>query len=343
MSSHILDEVLDALDPDAPKLRVLDVDRMLTTTPEPVPWVVEPILARGCVTMIAGREGRGKSMLALALAAEIGRGTLLLDVAGMPIGLSGHVLYIDAENGEREVHRRVHGLEVEPGALTYVEADGFDLRRDLAELEQLVHQGEPKLLVLDSLRSLAPGMDENDSQEVEAVLRPVVRLTQRLSFATLILHHASRGSGEFRGSTAIGAAVQLGFALSRDEEDPMAATRRKLACWKSRPAEMPPPRWLTIKSTDLGGIMLREAAAFERERPTPVRDELEVSLKELVDGGGVAGWSLVEFGQAVGRRKDDKTLRRAVERLVAIGLICRNGDGRWYPGEGHDAAGRDEA
>ncbi|MCA1680597.1 MAG: hypothetical protein LC777_17415, partial [Actinobacteria bacterium] len=40
----------------APKLRMLDVERMLTTPPAPVPWIVEPLLAKGCVTMLAGRS-----------------------------------------------------------------------------------------------------------------------------------------------------------------------------------------------------------------------------------------------------------------------------------------------
>ena len=137
--------------------------RCSPTPPPPVPWVVEPILARGCVTMLAGREGRGKSMLALALAAARRAGDLLLDIAGMPVGLCGHVLYVDAENGEHEAHRRVHGLSVKAGTLTYVEANGFDLKQHLDELEELVRKHEPKLLVLDSLRSLAPGLDENDS------------------------------------------------------------------------------------------------------------------------------------------------------------------------------------
>ena len=46
----------------SPKLRVLDVEQMLATEPPPVPWVVEPLLAEGFVTMLAGREGQGKSM-----------------------------------------------------------------------------------------------------------------------------------------------------------------------------------------------------------------------------------------------------------------------------------------
>ena len=138
---------------------------------------------------------------------------------------------------------------------------------------------EPKLLVLDSLRSLAPGLDENDSLQAESALRPVVRLTQRLDIATLILHHASRVSGEYRGSTALGAAVELGFTLTRHDDDPMAATRRKLACWKSRPAAEPEPRWLTIKPDVSGDILLMEAAPYEAAPRTPVRDEVGEALR----------------------------------------------------------------
>jgi putative DNA primase/helicase len=277
----------DTLTPPVERLRVLDVDKMLSTSPPPVPWVVEPILARGCVTMLAGREGRGKSMLALALAAGVGRATTLLDIAGMPVGLSGHVLYVDAENGENEAWRRVNGLDVARGTLTYVEANAFDLKQHLDDLDRLVSNCEPKLLVLDSLRSLAPGLDENDSLQAEAALRPVVRLTQRLDIATLILHHASRASGEYRGSTAIGAAVELGFTLTRLDDDPMAATRRKLSCWKSRPAAEPDTRWLSIKPTVSGDILLIEAAPYEPPTRAPVRDEIEDALRKLI--GGVSG------------------------------------------------------
>jgi hypothetical protein len=326
------------------RLRVLDVDRMLTTPPPPVPWVVEPILVRGCVTMLAGREGRGKSMLALALAAAVGRATFLLDVAGMPVGLSGRVLYVDAENGEHEAHRRLHGLNVEAGMLTYVEANGFDLKEHLVDLDELVGERDPTVLVLDSLRSLAPGLDENDSLQAEAALRPIVRLTQQRHIATLLLHHASRQSGEYRGSTAIGAAVELGFTLSRIDEDPMATTRRKLACWKSRPAAEPEPRWLTIKPDADGDVLLSDAAPFEQARRTPVQDEIESALRKLfglalgTEGiGGVPkvpnGLSASDCARALGRRPDDNTLRRALGRLEDAGLLCRNGDGRWYPAD----------
>jgi hypothetical protein len=67
------------------------------------------------------------------------------------------VLVIDAENGEAEIHRRVRGLGVKPGTLVYVEAERFDLRADLRDVEALLAHYRPDALMLDSLRSLAPG------------------------------------------------------------------------------------------------------------------------------------------------------------------------------------------
>ena len=164
------------------RLRVLDIEAMLSSPPPPVPWTVEPILALGCTTMIAGREGRGKSLLALAIAATGGHGE---NVAGMAPSDSFRTLYVDAENGSQEAHRRVYGLSVSSGALVYVEADGFNLRADFDELVELVREHEPNLLILDSLRSLAPGLDENDSLKVEDALRPVVKLGQREGISNL--------------------------------------------------------------------------------------------------------------------------------------------------------------
>ncbi|MDP9346371.1 MAG: AAA family ATPase [Actinomycetota bacterium] len=271
----------------APKLRVLDVERMLTTEPPPVPWTVEPLLARGCVTMIAGREGTGKSMLALALGAAIGHGA---SIAGLDCR-AGRVLYVDAENGEREAHRRVRGLGVKPGTLVYVEACGFNLAQHITLLEVLVEEHKPDVLILDSLRSLAPGLDENDSKQAEAAVRPVSRLAQTVGIPVELLHHAGKNGHEYRGSTAIGAAVEIGFTLSRHDEDPDVRTRRKLSCWKSRPAPEPDVRWLSLEAAG-GRILVGEAEPFKpaqrRERDT-YRDtvlafrEQGLSVREIAE------------------------------------------------------------
>src|SRR4051794_19688070 len=44
-------------------LRRCDVKLMLTTEPEPVDWLIGGVVARGTLTLLAGREKEGKSLL----------------------------------------------------------------------------------------------------------------------------------------------------------------------------------------------------------------------------------------------------------------------------------------
>lgn len=297
--------------PGTPKLRALDVARMAATEPPPVPWIVEPILAASCVTMLAGREGTGKSMLALALAAAIGHGA---SVAGLECK-AGRVLYVDAENGEREAHRRIRGLGVAPAGLIYLEAAAFNLRADVGLIGEAVSEYAPSVVVLDSFRSLAPGLDENDSGAAEAALRPLVRLAQTREIAILVLHHASRVSGEYRGSTAIGAAVELGFTLGRHPDDPEARTRRKLTCWKSRPAAEPEPYWLTLAAQE-GRIDLAEAEPFNPRGAA--RDDAQERLLAALNGKPTS-WA--QWARAAGFDPTHGTARRAREKLVVEGHV----------------------
>lgn len=264
------------------RLRVLDTDRMATSDPPPVPWLGEPLLALGSVTMLVGREGQGKSMLAQALAAGIGHGTT---VAGINCR-EGRVMIIDAENGEAEIHRRVRGLGVKPGTLIYVEADGFDLRTDLADVEALLDEHRPDALMFDSLRSLAPGLDENDSGEAEAALGPLRSLTRRRGCATLVLHHAGKANNGYRGSTAIGAAVDLGFTLAREGDDPH---RRTLTCWKSRIAPEPPPRTISLQASD-GRITVTAAEPATSTASGTRTDELADRFAAIVAEHGALAW-----------------------------------------------------
>ena len=167
-------------------------------------------------------------------------------------------------------------------------------------------------------------MEENDSGETEAALRPVVRLAQKRQIAIGLLHHAGKTGVEYRGSTAIGAAVQLGFTLSRHEDDPQKRTRRRLTCWKCRPALEPDDRWLTIDATD-GRITISEAAVFSAQRAK--RDSKAEQLTSALDRPRT--WS--EWAQAAGLDKSNGTARRARDELEASGLVTTDEHGRYVP------------
>src|SRR4051794_23177876 len=90
------------------KLRKLNLTRMLKLALPPVPWLVSGLLARGEVTLLYGRPGLGKSLLALCICDGVARGAFAAGYHCEP----GRVVYIDGENGEREIHRRVKSLGI---------------------------------------------------------------------------------------------------------------------------------------------------------------------------------------------------------------------------------------
>ena len=295
------------------KLRRLDVARMVREQPPPVPWVIEGLVARGMLTVLNGREGEGKSLLAMALAAGVLTGQT---EAGLACE-RGRVMVIDAENGEHEIHRRVRTLELPATDVEVFEAQGFDLRKDSGELEAAIGEHRPDLLVLDSYRTLWGG-EENDSGEVAAVLDPLRNLVRRLGAGALLLHHSGKVNGAYRGSSAIGASAELGFTLARSDADPEDSPRRYLATWKCRPAEKPPRRWLQL-SVEAGRVFIDEADPPEEEepaRPAPVTEELTPRVRAVL---GEQPMSLADVARAVGHDPKNRSVRRVLDALLEAG------------------------
>lgn len=305
-------------------LRILDVGAMVRTAPPEVPWVIEGLAVAGALTLISGKEGEGKSLLTMALAAGVGSGH---DIAGFACHQSD-VAIIDAENGEYEIHRRVKSLGLPSIGVDVVEADGFHLGRDLDALEAFLVDAKPGLVILDSFRSLWPGGEENDSGAVAAVLDPLRNLLRRLGVAGILLHHVSRAGNDYRGTSAIGAAIELGFRLGRDPDDPEARDRRSLRCFKCRPAPEPEERWLRLH-VERGQVFIDEAEPYatseSEEKPAaPAREELCPRLL----GAAIEPIAWPDLARAIGRSPKDGTARRLRDDLLEVGELKKLPDGR---------------
>ena len=320
-----------------PHVRRLDLVQMLTTAPPQVDWLVEQMLARGALTLLAGREGRGKSLLAMAFAVGLSTGE---NVAGLDTR-PGKVLYLDAENGEWEIHRRVRALGLEAGAesrFSIHETLGLDLNVHLSELRKLLEDERPDLLVLDSLRSLAPSVKENDSDSVGPFIDRLRNLIRQYECATLLLHHSSRGTGEYRGSTAIGAGVEVVYMLEDSPNDDDQA-RRRLTCKKMRLGPQPDPTWLRL-SVERGQVYVDQTAEHvDPDKPatvtrnagdSPIGPDLLRACASLDTGAGV---SMADLARSIGRGPKDGTIRRRLGELVKSGELTRGDDLRYRMGD----------
>jgi hypothetical protein len=320
------------------KLTTLDTEHLLLTPPPPIDWLAEGVFARGKLCMLGGREKQGKSMLALALSVcgVMGGGEL----AGIRVKPM-KVLIVDAENGEEELHRRLHAMQMEvayASDLVLIEARGLELRQDITLLEDLVREHKPDLLLLDSYRSLWMG-DENDTGQNAAALDPVRALAHDAGVGIGLTHHSQKNGQEYRGSSAIGACIEWCVMLSRAQDDD-DRYRRRLSNPLSRFARERDDRWLRLHSDDDEGPVSVDAA----EPSVPARDApaREGAESELLDYfrhfatyiGGVGemaktSWSTSDLLRAIGRNPKDGTAYRAVNRLAERGVIYRNGSKRW--------------
>lgn len=291
------------------RLRLLDVHRMVEEKPPPVAWRIQGLAVDGCLTMLAGREGQGKSLLALTLASAVSRGG---HVAGFACQ-RGHSLIVDVENGQHEAHRRIYGLRPDPNGLSYC-VDPFKLPDELDLLDNLIAEVRPNFLVLDSLRPMSGGSDENDSR-MDTVLAPLRDLVRASGAACILLHHAPKQGDEYRGSTAIGAAVELGFTLA----SPGEGDSKRLRCWKCRPAAKQPDQWLAIRERPEGPEFV--CADTPALADTGLRDLIEKIVAALAAGPQ----QRADLAELIGepRSQPSGAFQRALNSAVRGGSVIK--------------------
>lgn len=330
-------DVVDILSLSPPsRLTRIDVARMLNEPAPEIPWVVEDIFARGCLTLLPGREGVGKSLFAMALVVGV--------VTGEPAGpfatTPGRVMVVDAENGESELHRRLRALGLAPGAerrLSIYTTEADDLLNDRTELEAAVFAERPDLLIIDSLRSTWRGK-ENSSDESGPAVDYVRNLVRRVDCAGGLIHHAGKVGIEYRGSTAIGAAAQVIVHVGRHQNDP-EPDRFQLSNPKMRPAQRWRPKWIRLAVEMDAIVCLEEAEPFvsDEDPPAPkapAREQVAPAVARILDAAAepLTG---AEIARRVGRDPKDRTVRRVLEALEERGAARRveRGWRGWQPHE----------
>jgi hypothetical protein len=317
------------------KLKRCDLERMLNEEPPPEEWIAERVIPKRKLCLLYARGGTGKSMYAGGLTSAIAKGNSL---AGIDCE-QGRVLYIDAENGEHEIHKRVRGLSIVPGVVEIFEAEGFDMRRDLVELEENIAEHRPSLVVLDSFRSLCPGIDENDTAQVAGMLdrlRRIAHGSHRIEdgydgCALLVIHHSNKGGHEHRGTSSFQDSVDVVWQMGRLDEDP-DPSRRFLQNKKMRGAQDGARFWLRL-SADRGLVLIDEAEPPESEEAVNVQPVRTALTQEIIDMPGIGpdgfGLRRADIARGVGKNPKDGSVGNALAKLVEDGIFDQLPDKRY--------------
>lgn len=201
--------------------------------PRPVMWGWEDRLPAAHVSIIAGREGIGKSLLLTWLTAQVTKGTL----PGIYEGTPRPVFYCATEDSwqhtivprliaagaDRELVYRVEveAVEVTAGATTTVE---LTMPRDCELLAAEIKRLEVGLVALDPLMSVVDRtVDTYNDREMRTVLEPLARLADSTGCMIAGLGHFNKSASDdplnlITGSRAFTAVVRAVLAAVRDPD-----------------------------------------------------------------------------------------------------------------------------
>jgi len=193
--------------------------------------------------ILAGAPKTGKSYLVLNILLDLARGRRLFDasyksgVPVLPVGKPWRVLYLEMELGELGLLERLKGKEGHPGLVSGILSEGLELyvqprdtamRLDTPEgrdyINQLLTSIKPDVVAVDPLAKFNLS-NENDSQEMGAIMRVIDHYIEDFGAAWIIVHHIGkqdpdpakqkRGGDRLRGSSAIFADVDTLMEVTR--------------------------------------------------------------------------------------------------------------------------------
>jgi hypothetical protein len=190
--------------------------------PEPPQPIFRAGPVRGTLSLIVAESGRSKSFLAMALSASVASGTDL--VAPFAHNETGRVIYVSFEDPASIVRLRLARIGQAAGIdrgvvdaaisnkqlVFYCDIDGpfFEANRYgkvshtrlFSELEMILRQARPVLLVIDPLSGAAAIADENSNAQVGIVAAALARLARQLDIVLLLVHHTGKAAAGAPGS-----------------------------------------------------------------------------------------------------------------------------------------------
>ncbi|MFH0812218.1 MAG: AAA family ATPase [Pseudomonadota bacterium] len=191
------------------------------------PYILKPLLKPGSLILIYSLRGVGKTMLATSIAIAI--------TYNVPIGKwepesPAGVLFIDAEMSSEEYQDRLRklttGLPDPIAPLTilsgeWMEREGWPrinlINREWREaIYSYLKHSYHKVLILDNLAALTPGIDESSIQEWGQINDWLLSL-RFLGVAVILIHHAGK-SGDQRGTSGREDSLDVSLRLSRITE-----------------------------------------------------------------------------------------------------------------------------
>lgn len=183
-----------------PARRRLKVTRGTEVTTRKVEWLIPDWIPRSALTLLAGREGLGKSTIAASWAAAQTQ--------------QGHsILYVHTEDSrEHTVAPRLRAAGADMNRVLFVDVETetsstgtVTLPFDNQALEQVIETHQVKFMVLDAATSaMSSELSGKDDRQVRQFLEPLSQMAARQNMVVLGLVHFGKRDGADSGKLILG-------------------------------------------------------------------------------------------------------------------------------------------
>jgi hypothetical protein len=220
-----------------PKLRVITADTLplLMAQARGPRFLIDPYIAPASITQVVGFNGSGKThwLMGLLWAAAAGN-----DYGSATVHEPVRVLYLDYELPIGTVAGRMNEYKATvgpmPKRLTVWSASASSLGIDFSKpsgiqvVQDLLNEFKPQIVVIDTVRSAWPGMDEK-SPGAWVRVNQFSKVIRHLGISVVLVHHRNKpgqmGMGREAGSTAQLTDIDTQIIITKVVEDAHQAQR----------------------------------------------------------------------------------------------------------------------
>ena len=207
----------DAREKPVPVMKMSEVEETV------VQWLWYPFIPFGKVTLIQGNPGKGKTWLAMAIAAYCTNGKELPNA--LPIE-PFNVLYQTAEDGIADtIKPRLAKCSADMTRVRFINEEEKQLSMTDDRIEKAIRQNNVRLMIMDPIQAyLGANVDMNRANEIRPLFRHLSTIAERTGCAIVLIGHLNKSSGsqsDYRslGSIDIAAAVRSILFVEKVEKE----------------------------------------------------------------------------------------------------------------------------
>lgn len=274
-------------------------------------------LPKGLPSVIGGREGAGKTTIAVRIAKEI-----------LEANETGLVFWLASEGAVQDTVIKMKEIGVSDRFRVQQRADGdfrwdFMQRQALREFEGLLREEKEPILAIfiDSIRGIT-GLSDNDSLLKNTLIALNAIVCDRMGVSLVYLHHFKKGKTEnlldsFVGTTAVTSCVRVALGVV-----PVSAYRRAIRIAKCNVSGI---------GDDLESLKMGSKVEF-REPTVRTEETCKVKAEEFLLGmfaerTEISAREIYTTGEEMGI---SSAVIKKTKAALGIQSYKSGGDGPWY-------------